>query len=383
MTVATFHDQAALTTDGQAFARWVTLLEPAAALAERIASTDFVPEAMRGNPAAITAAIMYGDELGLGPMQALNGINPIRGRVSPSAELMRALVFRAGHTMRILKSDGTLCRILGKRSDEREGTVIEWTIAMAGAADLLSNPTWRRYPRAMLLARASSELCRIMFPDVIKGLSHVADDDAIAAGFDDWATTETGTPSEPPSETRTVARKPIQRAQRAVQTTELPPAADDGPPYSPQATQSAESDEAWPMDVEQPPLPHMPPAATTAAAGNPSPSVQPAAAPVDPLPTPDDSELAREAEPIGPGKMLTAIHSLFSELGLSDDDRPLKLAISAAAVGRQVTSTKLLTRREGLRLVRVLNDLNQGLRTFGINPDGSVTITPDESETQA
>ena len=58
MTVATFHDQAALTTDGQAFARWVTLLEPAAALAERIASTDFVPEAMRGNPAAITAAIM-------------------------------------------------------------------------------------------------------------------------------------------------------------------------------------------------------------------------------------------------------------------------------------------------------------------------------------
>jgi hypothetical protein len=73
---------------------------------------------------------------------------------------------------------------------------------------------------------------------------------------------------------------------------------------------------------------------------------------------------------------------MYSDLGVTADERPLKLAIASAAVGRQIESTKLLTRREGLQLVRTLNDLNQELATFGVNPDGSVTIYQTREDDQ-
>ena len=50
---------------------WIALMEPAVELAKAVANTEFVPKSLRGNPAAITAAILYGDEVGLGPMQSL------------------------------------------------------------------------------------------------------------------------------------------------------------------------------------------------------------------------------------------------------------------------------------------------------------------------
>lgn len=355
--------------------RWVAVLAPAAQLADRIADTEFVPEAMRGNPAMVTAAIMYGDELGLGPMQALSGINVIRGKPSPSSELMRALVFRAGHTMAVLKSDGETCRVVGKRAGQRDGTVIEWSLAMARAAGLIdSNPTWRRYPRAMLLARATSELCRVLFPDVVKGLGHVVDDESTAQGFDEWAALETGTPADAPRETSTVTRKP-----RAVADTELPEpelrgsrAPLDAPstPWEP------------PPGIEQPPLPDMPPeppqapTAGSGPSGDPSHPASPQEPPPvvgSPLPVPDDADTE-------PDRTMKRIHTMFAELGLSNDDRSLKLAIASAAVGRSVTSSKFLTFRERLKLVSTLDDLLGERLTFGVNPDGTVDIYPLESE---
>lgn len=392
MTVATIEPEA-IAGAGE-LARWAGILPAAAGLAERIANTEFVPEAMRGNAAVVTAAIMYGDELGVGPMQALSGINVIRGKPSPSSELMRALVFRAGHTMRVLKSDGNSCRVVGQRAGEREGTVIEWTIEMARAAGLLeSNPTWRRYPRAMLLARATSELCRVVFPDVVKGLGHVADDDTLAGGFDDWATSTTGE-REAERTATTVQRKPkpatlpsnlpVDERQRPVADTELPE-----PPAMPasDALHEPERAEEWPPGIDQPSLPfdgrESPRAAPIDATAGGVPSSAEHAPPVvaDPsLPVPDDSEIERDDQSPPGQRMLATIHAMFGDLGITKDERNLRLAITSAAVGRPITTSNELTRREGLALVRVLNDLNQDLLTFGVNPDGSVSIYSSEDE---
>src|SRR3954464_6560975 len=161
-------------------ARWIHTARPAAELAERIASTEFVPRALRGNAPAVAACIMYGDEIGVGPMTALVGIHVIDGRPFLSAELMRALVLGAGHRIRVAESTGTKCVVIGWRREDApyedaDGNRVEWTIEMARAAGLAGRGAWRSYPRALLLARASADLCRMAFSDVVRGLGHIPD----------------------------------------------------------------------------------------------------------------------------------------------------------------------------------------------------------------
>jgi hypothetical protein len=139
-------------------------------LARRIHNTPFVPKGLRGDGNAVMACILTGEEFGLGPMQSLRMINVIEGRPSLSAEMMRALVNRAGHRVDIVESKQDQVTITGLRRDTGAKAVVTWTLADAKRAGLTNNPAWTKYPRSMLLARATSELCRMLFPDVIGGL---------------------------------------------------------------------------------------------------------------------------------------------------------------------------------------------------------------------
>lgn len=138
-------------------------------LAKRIAETDFAPRALRGNPNAVLACILTGQELGIGGMKALQSIHIIEGRPTLSAELMRALVFAAGHRLDITESTNEQVTMYGRRRGGSQARVT-WTIRDAQQAKLTGNPSWTKYPRSMLLARATSELCRMLFPDVIGGM---------------------------------------------------------------------------------------------------------------------------------------------------------------------------------------------------------------------
>lgn len=146
-------------------------------LAARLAATEFVPQALKGRPEAVLACVLTGHELGLQPMQALQSIHIIQGRPTLSAELMRAIVHSAGHTIRIIEKTDSRVVVEGQRADDPGHTLrIEWTIDTATRAGLTSKDMWRKYPRQMLTARAVSELCRDMFADVLKGLSYTAEE---------------------------------------------------------------------------------------------------------------------------------------------------------------------------------------------------------------
>jgi len=160
--------------------------------AQKIANTPFVPTAFRGKPEAVFAAILYGDELGLGPMQSLNSIHVIEGKPSMAPELMRALVARAGHRLDVKLASNDKVVLWGKRADNDSEATVEWSMKDAQQAGLAGRGAWKTYPRAMLLARATSEICRMIFSDCIMGLSYTPEEASSIAGVE-W----TDTPVDP------------------------------------------------------------------------------------------------------------------------------------------------------------------------------------------
>jgi len=173
-------------------------------LSQAIASTDFVPKSLRGNPPAIMAAMLTGRELGIMPMRALRQVNIIEGQPSPSPELMMALALKAGHEVDVVETSRTRCIVEVRRKDwpEDRRRRLEWDIDDAVAAGLCTitedgkvrarskqgNPLpWETYTRAMLRSRAVSEACRTWLPDVVDGASYVPEELGAAVNRDGHA----------------------------------------------------------------------------------------------------------------------------------------------------------------------------------------------------
>ena len=150
---------------------WAALLPHAAELARVIAGTEFVPKELRGRPAAVAAAIIAGQELGLSPLAALNRLHIIEGRVGLDATTMRALVLAAGHDLWLDAADDQAATVSGRRAGSDVVSSATWSMQDAQRAGLAGKPNWRAYPRQMLTARATAELCRTLFPDVLSGLA--------------------------------------------------------------------------------------------------------------------------------------------------------------------------------------------------------------------
>lgn len=120
-----------------------------------------------GGESKIFMVLLAARELGIAPMQALNGgLWNIQGKIEISARLMNSMIRRAGHTMEI-KANDKECTIKGKRKDTGEEQAETFTIEMAQRAGLASRDVWKKYPEDMLYNRCMSRLARRLFPDVI------------------------------------------------------------------------------------------------------------------------------------------------------------------------------------------------------------------------
>jgi len=173
---------------------WVTLLPAAAELAKAVQQTDFVPKALRGNVPAITACILYGDEVGVPPMRALAHIAIVDGRPAMSAELMTALILQAGHELWTEEASNARVTIAGRRRDSDKVDAVTWTMDDAKRAGLANKTNWTKYPRAMLGHRATAELARKKFADAIGGLPMIEelDDEATVLADSSSAPTARG-----------------------------------------------------------------------------------------------------------------------------------------------------------------------------------------------
>lgn len=127
-----------------------------------------------GDQAGVMMIMLAARELGIPPMQALNGgLNIIQGKVEISARMMSALIRRAGHHISIKESTDRSCTLVGRRSDTGEMQSASYTIEEAQKAGLIKNGGgWTKCPKDMCFARAMSRLARQLFSDVI-GIGYV------------------------------------------------------------------------------------------------------------------------------------------------------------------------------------------------------------------
>jgi hypothetical protein len=149
-----------------------------------LAEASLLPDSYRKQPANIMVAMELAEALQIPLIQAINGVSVIKGKPTMSAELMRALVLRAGHRFKVETATDEGCRVLVARR-EWPDDVSEFVFTMKDAqrAGLASGDQYKKHPKAMLLARATSQACRAVFPDVIAGVSYTPDElDAPSAG---------------------------------------------------------------------------------------------------------------------------------------------------------------------------------------------------------
>lgn len=161
------HGQETVPAQGNPLIEWAQAARQAHQIAESLARTSFVPRSLQGRPGDITAAILTGQELGMPPMAALRSLDIIQGTPALRAHAMRALVQRAGHQIQVVESTPELCRMRGRRKGDEEWQTVVWSIERAQQLGLTSKDQWRKQPQAMLIARATSEICRLIASDVL------------------------------------------------------------------------------------------------------------------------------------------------------------------------------------------------------------------------
>jgi len=142
--------------------------------AKIIASSDMVPKDYIGKPGNVLVAVQTGAEVGLKPMQSLQGIAVINGRPAIWGDAMWALVvshpefegFRDENT-------DTQSTVWLKRRNQGE-IMRSFSLDDAKKAGLMGKQgPWSTNPKRMMQMRARAFAARDVFPDALKGIKSV------------------------------------------------------------------------------------------------------------------------------------------------------------------------------------------------------------------
>ncbi len=154
-----------------------------------LARSSIVPRPYQGKPADIIAASLLGRDIGWSPMTSMRFVQVIEGVATISAEGLVALTRAAGHHI-TGEVSGTAATVTGRRGDTGDEMTVTFSLDDAVTAGLCTirdgapysrskngrRLPWEMYPKAMLWARAVSQLCRMLFADVTVGMAYVPEE---------------------------------------------------------------------------------------------------------------------------------------------------------------------------------------------------------------
>jgi hypothetical protein len=276
---------------------WAEGLAAAHRIGSALCRTAFAPKHFQGKPDEAAAAIMFGDEIGMSPTQALRSVHVISGTPGLSARAMVALVQSKGHEVWTETDTPTKVVVCGRRRGSTHVETSEWTTDRARKAGYTTNKKYETDPQAMLYARAASDVCRKVAADALAGLAYSTEELELEQPAPVTTLRRTNT-TDSPAPKRTARRAPAVAAE---------------------------------PDLEPPLL-----------------------AADDPIPTDDDPQ-PNPAEPLLTDAQRGKMHALMAEHEIGD--RQDRLDYVAGVIGHPVTTSNELTKREASLVIEALTKM--------------------------
>lgn len=144
--------------------------------AAAVAKSSLIPDDYRGRPANVLWAMDLADALGIPFPQVMQTMAVTRGRMTMSADLMAAIVRRAGHKLRVREQGMSVTASLIRNDDPDYEFTVTWDEAKATQAHLWGQRgPWSQYPTQMLRSRAITEVCRQGASDALAGTVYAAE----------------------------------------------------------------------------------------------------------------------------------------------------------------------------------------------------------------
>lgn len=138
--------------------------------AKAVAQSSLIPDGYRNQPANVLWAMDLADALGVPFPQVMQTMVVMRGRMTMSADLMAAVVRRAGHKLRVHEQGMSVTASLTRQDDPDYEFAATWDEAKARQAGLWGQRgPWSQYPAQMLRSRAITEVCRQGASDALAG----------------------------------------------------------------------------------------------------------------------------------------------------------------------------------------------------------------------
>ena len=145
--------------------------------AQAVAQSTLIPDGYRNQPANVLWAMDLADALGVPFPQVMQTMVVMRGRMTMSADIMAAVVRRAGHKLRVREQDMTVTASLIRNDDPDYEFSATWDEAKARQAGLWGQRgPWTQYPAQMLRSRAITEVCRQGASDALAGTIYSPDE---------------------------------------------------------------------------------------------------------------------------------------------------------------------------------------------------------------
>lgn len=148
------------------------------AWSQALAGSAMLPAQYRGHPENLFYAAEYADALGIPRIAVLTSIYVIDGKPAAQADLIQSLVRMAGHRLRVVVApDGQSVTASLIRGDDPDFEFTStWTLDRAATAGLAGGSNWRKYPVAMMSARAITEVARQGAAEALLGIRYTPEE---------------------------------------------------------------------------------------------------------------------------------------------------------------------------------------------------------------